>query len=584
MTVALHGLGVSRGIAVGRAVIFARDDLKVAEYRLADDDIAQELQRYLGALQHVQDHLMALRQRMAANAPADFVSFIETHLLMLDDPVFVHGPLQTIREMGCNAEWALKLQRDALIDVFESMDDSYLRARRDDVDYVVTQILRALLNVPARISEAAPGSLDGTVIVAEDLSPADVVVMHEQGIAAIVAESGGSTSHTAILARNLGIPAVFGLRNVQRFLTPNEILIVDGRHGLVVVAPDRSLLAFYEQRRVDERAHIFARSALRDSPSVTRDGCTIALMANVDFLDDVRLSKAVGAMGIGLFRTELLYLGRNQIPEEEEQYTVYRQVLASMDGAPVTIRTLDIGADKSVPWYDGAISSAVNPALSLRGIRWCLREPEIFRTQLRALLRASVAGQMRIMIPMLTCSDEVVQTLELIAEVKAQLQAECIPFDGNIAIGGMIEIPAAAIIAETFARKLDFLSIGTNDLIQYTLAADRTDDSVSSLYDPLHPAVLRLIKMTLDAGNAAGIPVAMCGEMAGDIRYTRLLLGLGLREFSMHPALLLEIKESVSTNSVGELCRQVVPMVNSGDRTEIARFVAEIAPGLENIL
>lgn len=584
MTVALHGLGVSRGIAVGRAVIFARDDLKVAEYRLADHDIAQELQRYQSALQHVQNHLMTLRQRMAASAPADFVSFIETHLLMLDDPVFVHGPLQTIRDMGCNAEWALKLQRDALIDVFESMDDSYLRARRDDVDYVVTQILRALLNVPARISEAAPGSLDGTVIVAEDLSPADIVVMHEHGIAAIVAESGGSTSHTAILARNLGIPAVFGLRNVQRFLTPNETLIVDGRHGLVVVAPDRSLLAFYEQRRVDERAHSFARSALFDRPSETRDGTTIALMANVDFLDDVRLSKTVGAMGIGLFRTELLFLGRNQIPDEEEQYTVYRQVLASMEGAPVTVRTLDIGADKSMPWYDGTIAGAVNPALSLRGIRWCLREPEIFRAQLRALLRASVAGHLRIMIPMLTCSDEVEQTLELIAEAKAQLQGQNIPFDDKVAIGGMIEIPAAAIIAEVFARKLDFLSIGTNDLIQYTLAADRTDDAVSNLYDPLHPAVLRLIKMTLDAGQTAGIPVSMCGEMAGDVRYTRLLLGLGLREFSMHPALLLEIKETVSANSLTDLRRQVEPMVISGNRLEIARFVAGTAPGFEHIL
>ena len=508
----------------------------------------------------------------------------DVHLMILNDSSLSKVPKQLIEAQQCNAEWALKLQRDALIDVFESMDDSYLRARRDDVDYVVTQILRALLNVPARISEAAPGSLDGTVIVAEDLSPADIVVMHEHGIAAIVAESGGSTSHTAILARNLGIPAVFGLRNVQRFLTPNETLIVDGRHGLVVVAPDRSLLAFYEQRRVDERAHSFARSALCDRPSETRDGTKIALMANVDFLDDVRLSKTVGAMGIGLFRTELLFLGRSQIPDEEEQYTVYRQVLASMEGAPVTVRTLDIGADKSMPWYDGTIAGAVNPALSLRGIRWCLREPEIFRAQLRALLRASIAGHLRIMIPMLTCSDEIEQTLELIAEAKAQLQGQNIPFDDNIAIGGMIEIPAAAVIAEVFARKLDFLSIGTNDLIQYTLAADRTDDAVSNLYDPLHPAVLRLIKMTLDAGQTAGIPVSMCGEMAGDVRYTRLLLGLGLREFSMHPALLLEIKETVSTNSLTDLRCQVEPMVISGNRLEIARFVAGTAPGFEHIL
>lgn len=581
MTVALHGLGVSRGIAVGRAFFFARDDLKFAEYHLAENDIPQELERYCVALRQVHDHLRHLRERLVATATVDLVSFIETHLLMLDDPVFINGPMQTIREKGCNAEWAVKIQRDALIGVFESMDDNYLRARQDDVDCIVTHLLRALLNVPARISGITPGSLDGAVVVAEDFSPTDVLVLHGHRIVAIVAESGGITSHTAIMARNLGIPAVFGLQNIQRFLVTGETLVVDGRTGLVVVTPDPSLQRFYEQVRIGERVHSAALVRLRDQPSITRDGISITLVGNADFLHDVHQCRTVGATGIGLFRTELLFMGRDQLPHEDEQYAMYREVLMSMAGAPVTIRTLDMSVDKPVSWCKDEYTintAAVNPALSLCGIRWSLREPEIFRMQLRAILRASTAGQVRMMFPMLTSIEELQQVLDLVAEVKRQLRARKIPYADNVMIGGMIEVPAAALIAESFARKLDFLSIGTNDLIQYTLAADRTDDSVASVYDPLHPAVLRLIKMTLDAGVAAGIPVSMCGEMAGDVRYTPLLLGLGLREFSMHPALILEVKESILNHSVVDLTRRVTPLVVSADRFAIERFVAETAP------
>jgi phosphotransferase system enzyme I (PtsI) len=393
------------------------------------------------------------------------------------------------------------------------------------------------------------------IVFADDLAPADAAQLENQGVAALLTEFGGATSHTAILARSLGVPAVVGLHRARPYLREGEMVIVDGREGLVIIAPDHRTIRYFENRQREIARHHARRRRLHRGPAVTADGQRVVLQANVELAADLENARRLNADGIGLFRTEGLYMNRRAPPDEEEQLAAYAALVNRMRGAPVTIRTMDLGADKQVDGVRPGAPATSNPALGLRAVRLCLREPALFRTQLRAILRASALGPVRMLVPMLSTIQEVAQVKATLRECQRQLDRRGEPYDREMPLGGMIEVPAAAVCADAFAAKLDFLSIGTNDLIQYTIAIDRVDDEVNYLYDPLHPAVLRLVKMTIDAGRAHGVPVAMCGEMAGDARYTRLLLGLGLREFSVHPNSLLEVKQIIGRSEVSEMRR-----------------------------
>jgi phosphotransferase system enzyme I (PtsI) len=550
---ALHGIGVSRGYAIGQILRLQRDQTEVVEYRLSAHQIEPEMQRFQRSITIAKQELQQTRERLPASLPAEISAFVDTHLLMLEDSLLTHAPLELIRTQQCNAEWALKMQRDQIVQVFETMDDTYLRARRDDIDHVVTRIQRILIDGAEQAETAPPNRFAGRIVVADDLAPADTILMQHQGIYGFITEFGGPLSHTAILARSLGIPALVGIHNARRYLQDGEMVVIDGQHGVVLAGLEPPLLAYYRQRQRAEQQRLQQLRAFRNRPARTLDSLNITLHANIELPEDITAALDVGAAGVGLYRTEFLFMNRDQPPCEDEQFETYRDALIAFEGRPVTIRSLDIGADKQVDRERQDRPRPTNPALGLRAIRLCLREPALFRPQLRAILRASIYGQARLMIPMLSSIQEVIQVLQIVRELKKQLQDDQLPFDPQLPIGGMIEIPAAALCADYLARNLDFLSIGTNDLIQYTLAIDRTDDSVNYLYEPLHPGVLKLIHMTLTAGHAAGVPVSLCGEMAGDTHYTRLLLGLGLTQFSMHTGSLLEIKQIVTNSDVGEL-------------------------------
>ena len=553
MTIALHGLGISRGIAIGPAHIIERDQLEIPEYEIDLERVTDETQRLQDAVLAAQDQLRAIRRHIPAGTAAEIAALIDAHMLMLDDASLIHEPLRLIREERRNAEWALKAQRDALVRTFEEMDDAYLRTRRDDVVHVVNRIQRILLNHSPLRHEQPDSRLAGYIIFADDLTPADTVLMQHHGIAAFVTEYGGPTSHTSILARSLGIPAIVGLHQAHTYLRDEDVIIVDGAQGVVLADPDAASLEFYQARREQDQRYYSGLIRLKDATARTRDGVRIQLQANVELTRDFDHVLQVGADGIGLYRTEFLFMNRAEPPDEEEQYRTYLRAIQMLGRMPVTIRTLDLGADKEVDGGGRQGSLAANPALGLRAVRLCLKEPALFRPQLRAILRASAAGDVRLMIPMLSNLHEVDQVLGMVDDIKRDLNGAGIEFNPDLPIGGMIEVPAAAVCADLFAKRLDFLSIGTNDLIQYTMAIDRVNDEVNYLYDPLHPAVLRLVHGTIAAGLAADIPVAMCGEMAGDIRYVRLLLALGLRCFSVHPASLLEVKQIIMECEMGPL-------------------------------
>lgn len=543
MACTLHGIGASPGIAIGKLHIVHRGMLDAPERRLAAEEVAGEVARFRDALREARGELKAIKARIPADTPAGIAAFIDTHLLMLEDGALTTGTLKAIRERHCNAEHALKRQRDAITSVFDAMDDAYLRTRRDDVDHVVNRVQRILSGDHPRAFSLRPD--EPQVVFADDLAPADTMLMQEQGAVAFATEYGGPLSHTAILARSLGIPAVVGLHDARRRLHDDDPVIVDGREGLLIVAPEAETLSHYRRRQKEMLRVRAARRALRKAPAVTGDGETVALHANVEFRSDLDVAMREGAAGVGLYRTEYLFLNRSTPPGEAEQHDAYAGVVRAARGGPVTIRTLDLGADRQV---DGARPDAPrsqNPALGLRAVRLCLREPGLFKPQIRAILRASAQGPVRMMIPMVSSTGEFEQVLEAVRACKRELDEEGLPFDPAMPVGAMIEVPAAAVCADLFARRVDFFSIGTNDLIQYTLAVDRVDDEVSYLYDPLHPAVLQLIGNVIAAGRRAGIPVAICGEMAGDARYTRLLLGMGLMEFSVHPNAVLEIKQAI---------------------------------------
>ncbi len=553
---ALHGLGVSDGIAIGKAFVMRQELPDIPEYNVMRNQVEAEVARFTGAVQAARAQLESIRAHIPANAPAEAASFITTHLLILEDRMISVAPLDTIRRKQHNAEWALKQQADQLVAMFEKMDDPYLRNKKIDVQQVVDRILRNLL---MQDHDQHDGMRAGEIVVANDLTPADTVLLKHHRVRAFVTDLGGPISHTAILARSLGIPAIVSAHNATHYVRHGEELVVDGKRGLILIGADARALAEYRarQKRIAEERRALNR--LRSSPALTRDGQRIGLHANIELTADVKAALAARADGIGLYRTEFLFMNRPEGPNEEEQLRAYIKVARALRGKPVTIRTLDLGADKQVDGgrADGNAPVAVNPALGLRAVRLCLHDTALFRPQLRAILRASAFGRVRMMIPMLSSQDELFRVLDLIDQTKSELKRAGEKFNPRIPIGGMIEVPAAAVSADLFAPYLDFFSIGTNDLIQYTLAIDRVDDAVNYLYDPLHPAVLRLIRLTIEAGRKARIPVAMCGEMAGDPRYTRLLLGLGLTEFSMHPARLLEIKKIVRASRVATLKRAV---------------------------
>ena len=575
MTIALHGMGVSRGIAIGKVHVVKRDQLDVREYSIRKHRVDDEVKRFENALTHARQQLRAIREHIPDSTNVDIEAFIDTHLLMLEDVALTEEPMRLIKQLACNAEWALKLQRDALVAVFDEMDDAYLRTRKDDVDYVVNRIQRVLLNQTPLQHEKPDQRLTGYIVMANDLTPADTVLMQHHGIAAFATESGGPTSHTAILARSLGIPAIVGLQNALRYIKEDEEIILDGSRGIILVDPDRQGLSHYQRLQKEEKRYFSKLRKLKNKPAITLDEVPVALHANIELPKDFETVVEVGAVGVGLYRTEFLYMNREAPPDEEEHYATYKGVIDVLKGLPLTIRTLDLGADKQV---DGGRQSGpvtTNPALGLRAVRLCLKEPALFRPQLRAIIRASVHGPVRILVPMLSNVHEMQQVLQMVNDIKKELDELNIPYDHELQIGGMIEVPAAAVCSDIFAKQLDFLSIGTNDLIQYTMAIDRVNDEVNYLYDPLNPAVLRLIHTTIKAGKKENIPVAMCGEMAGETKYTRLLLGLGLREFSVHPATLLEVKQIIIDSDIGELQTLANKALKANNGIEVANIMRE---------
>ncbi len=552
MSFVLHGIGVSGGVAIGRAQLVSHATLEVAHYAIRPEQVPAEIDRLTLALRAVQKELEALHGAMTSgDAPAEFGAFLDVHWMILTDPTLSEAPKRMIADQLCNAEWALTQQMNVLVEQFESIEDPYLRVRKADVVQVVERVLKVLLG--KRSGVPAASAEDQTILVAHDLSPADVIQFKSHHFAAFLTDLGGASSHTAIVARSLNVPAVVATHNARGLIREYELLIVDGAKNVVIVNPDRSVLAEYRLKQGELELARKKLKRLKTTRATTLDGAEIELFANIELPDDLDQALDNGAGGIGLFRSEFLFLNREGLPSEDEQFEAYRQVAAGMRGKPVVIRTFDLGADKSKEGLDGLVRVAPNPALGLRAVRFCLAEPRLFLTQLRAILRASHYGNVRVLLPMLASIAEIDQTLALLAQAKGTLLERGVPFNPSIEVGGMIEIPAAVLTIEPFARRLDFLSIGTNDLIQYTLAVDRADEAVSHLYDPLHPAVLKLIAIAIATADKVSVPIAVCGEMAGETRLTRLLLGMGLRNFSMHPAHLLAVKQRVLMTDVGEI-------------------------------
>jgi phosphotransferase system enzyme I (PtsI) len=531
-----------------------------------------EVERLDLALEKTRLELNSLHEHKPQYAAAEFDAFINLHLMILADEHISQAAREMILSEQCNAEWALKVQMDSLVLQFEAFEDNYLRERKTDVVQVVERILKTMSGQTGHAPPVAKHDML-PILVAHDVSPADLIQLKPNQFAGILTDLGGATSHTSIVARSLNKPCVVGLHHARELIKDNDMLIVDGEQGVVIVNPDKQVLAEYKLRNSLFELERQKLKRLKTSRAKTLDGVAIELHANIELPSDLAEVKENGASGIGLFRSEFLFLNRDTLPDEEEQFVAYRTVAEGMKGLPVTIRTFDLGADKQLK---GAKRVASNPALGLRAIRLCLTEPQLFRTQLRALLRASVFGHLKILIPMLSGTSEINQTLSFIEATKQELDREGILYDRDIQVGGMIEIPAAALSLDVFIKKLDFLSIGTNDLIQYTLAIDRTDDEVAHLYDPLHPAILHLLSHVISGANKAGVPVSVCGEMAGELAYTRLLLGLGLRQFSMHPSQLLAAKQRVLTTNLPDISILTQRMLRASDPMKIQDLLSKL--------
>ena len=573
MNFALHGTAVSAGITIGRAHLVSSARLEAAHYEIAESAVQAEIFRFDAALSRARQELSALQGHVPQDAPGELDAFIQLHRMILEDSSLSQAPKELIRGRRMNAEWALVQQMEKLVAQFEEIEDPYLRERRQDIEQVVERVLKALAGADG--APQPPASAEGDlIVVAHDLSPADMILFKRHKFGGFVTDVGGVTSHTAIVARSLAIPALVGLHHARQMIRENDLLIVDGLQGVLVVDPDPIVLNEYRLRQTQHALDRQKLKRLRSTPSATLDGTPVELFANIELPDDIADVQDSGAQGVGLFRTEFLFMNRKALPTEDEQFEAYRTVARALEGRPVVIRTLDLGADKAITEIE--VAEMPKPALGLRAIRFCLAEPGMFLAQLRAILRASKFGRIRILLPMLAHAHEIEQSLAMLKQAKQQLDEKGEAYDPSVEVGGMIEVPAAALALPMFLRRLDFLSIGTNDLIQYTLAIDRTDDAVAHLYDPLHPAVLHLIAHTIQTANRGGTPVAVCGEMAGDPALTRLLLGFGLRNFSMHPQQLLAIKERVLRTNLAEAQPLAQRVLRQSDPAKARELLAKL--------
>jgi len=581
MTFALHGIPVSKGIAIGKAVLISRAALEVSHYLIEAGKEEAEAKKLLDAFEQVRLELAQLRQGLPKDAPQEMAAFLDVHGMILADPALAEKPLKLIRTQRLNAAWALTTELNDLLEQFAEIEDAYLKERANDIRQVAERVLKALnaqqkdaLSDSELLSPSDVGV--DAIIVAHDIAPHDMLRFKEHAFTGFVTDLGGKTSHTAIVARSMEIPAVVGVRHASEMIRHGDWLVIDGEHGVVVVAPDEQLLAEYrllQTKAVEETRKL---QELKHSRTTTADHVAIELLANIELPEDATQAVDLGAIGVGLFRSEFLFMDRNQaLPDEEQQYQEYRRVVDLMHGLPVNIRTIDVGADKALGSGSDLSQTGTSP-LGLRAIRWSLTEPEIFLTQLRAILRASAHGQARIMIPMLAHVKEIDETLRLIEKAKQQLHQRGQAFNPNIQVGAMIEIPAAALVLPLFINRFDFLSIGTNDLIQYTLAIDRADHAVAHLYDPYHPAILNLLFNIIDQAKRANIPVAVCGEMAGDPSMTKLLLGMGLTDFSMHFSQLLLVKREILKADVGLLKSRIAAVLQAIEPEEQAEALEKL--------
>ena len=576
MSLVLQGSAIGGGIAIGRAHLVQRSMDDVPHYQIEPEQIKQEIERFEAAIKQTRRQLEQLRMSIPENAPTELGAFISLHLMLLTDVTISREPIDLIEEESCNAEWALKLQVDYLSRQFDEIADEYLRERKNDMLQVVERVFKNLAGKTTEVGLTAD-LFDDTILIAHDLSPADMVYFKDNRVAAFVTDVGGLTSHTAILGKSLDLPSVIALGQGQQLIREDEWIIVDGIDGVVIVQPDDVVLTEYRQRIRTYKAGRRKLEKIKKITAQTQDGVSVRLYANIESAADIDEAIKAGADGVGLFRSEFLFLNRDDLPSEDEQYEIYKKFALSLKDKPLIIRTMDLGVDKNPRWFHH--EQGLNPALGLTGIRLCLAEPAMFRTQLRALARAAVYGDIRMMFPMVSSVSELNQVLTHLEIIKDQLREDRIPFNEKMPIGAMIEIPSAALIVSSFLKKLDFISIGTNDLIQYTLAVDRGDSSVAYLYSSTHPAVLKLIYHVIKTANKMDKPVSICGEMAGDSRLTRLLLLMGLRQFSMHPASLLTIKQLICNTDL----RSIEPFAPKIHRAEEAEKIDDLLSRLNTI-
>lgn len=574
--IVLHGYAAGRGITIGKAHLVVRGVSQVPQYHLQADEITNEINRFDNAIKSTRKQLEQLRNAIPENAPTELGAFISLHLMLLTDVTLSREPIDILQEQAINAEWALKIQMDHLSQQFDEIDDEYLRQRKQDMLQVVERIQKNLAGQSTEIN-LEPNLLEDTVLIADDLSPADTVFFKDQRIEGFVTDMGGPTSHTAILGRSLNIPSVIGLGNARQLISEHECVIVDGIDGVLIINPDELVLTEYRRRLKDYRHHQRSLNKLKKTATTTEDGEEIELLANIESVEDIKALHNMGADGVGLLRSEFSYLNRDTLPEEEELYQIYSDIAKKLKGKPLTIRTIDLGVDKNPRWFGGnsTPNAALNPALGLTGIRLCHAEPVMFRTQMRAILRAAVHGNIKMMFPMIASLSELKQSLIHLETAKKQLTERNESF-GEIEVGCMIEIPSAALTVSSFLKLIDFISIGTNDLIQYTLSVDRSDESVSYLYQPAHPALIKLISHIIRSANRAGKGVSVCGEMAGDSTYTRLLLGLGLRKFSMNTNNILAVKDIIVHSDTSYLANDVLKVIRNEDPDKIDDLLKKI--------
>ena len=587
MSIQVFGTPVSRGVAIGRAVLVASSRVDVPHYFVTPEQVEGEIERLRQARDGVAAELHALQRDLAADAPPELSALLDVHIMLLHDEALSDATKVWISERHYNAEWALSAQLEVLARQFDEMEDEYLRERKADVEQVVERLLHVLARsgrsadesgtAAGGVTAAAARDLAGEdplVLVANDVAPADMLQFKRSVFTGFVTDVGGTTSHTAIVARSLDIPAVVGAREASRIIRQDDWVIIDGDVGVVLVNPSPIVLEEYRFRRRASELERARLDRLRHTPAVTLDGQAIELLANIEMPGDAAAALESGAVGVGLFRSEFLFMNRaHDLPTEDEQFESYRAAVTAMRGLPVTIRTVDVGADKPLDRLsvqELRHEHALNPAMGLRAIRWSLSEPAMFRQQLRAILRASAFGKVRILVPMVAQLIEIRQTIEAVSRARQQLDDSGKSY-GHVEVGAMIEVPAAALMIDAFLRHFDFVSIGTNDLIQYTLAIDRADESVSHLYDPWHPAVLRLIAQTIARAHMAGRGISVCGEMAGDTDFTELLLAMGLRSFSMHPARLAAVKQRLLRADASRLAAQLPAWLAEEDPGQAAK-------------